>query len=74
MPPIQANRQTHEQGNNKNNEGKQRKNTNGKHALCDHVKKGSEPKKQRSRILKYMKINIYEESYTLEDGHVGRNM
>jgi hypothetical protein len=44
-----------------------------KHAERDHVKRGSE-KKQPSRILKYMKIKIYEESYTLEDGHVDRNM
>jgi hypothetical protein len=36
----------------------QEQNTNGKNAECDHVKKGSEPKKQRSRVLKYMKINI----------------
>jgi hypothetical protein len=34
------------------------RNTNGKHAECNHVKKGSEPKKQPSRIFKYMKINI----------------
>jgi hypothetical protein len=33
----------------------QEKNTNQKLAECDHVEKGSEPIKQRSRILKYMK-------------------
>jgi hypothetical protein len=40
-----------------------------KHAECDHVKKRQ--KKYRSRILQ-----AYENktSYTLEDGHVGRNM
>jgi hypothetical protein len=38
---------------------------NGKRAECGHVKKGSKPKKQRS-IWK----EIYEESYTTEDGHV----
>jgi hypothetical protein len=32
--------------------------TDEKHAECDHVKKGSEPKKQRSRLIKYIKINI----------------
>jgi hypothetical protein len=36
----------------------QEQNTNGKHAECDHVKKGSEPKKQRNKILKHLKINI----------------
>jgi hypothetical protein len=33
----------------------QEQNTNEKHAECHHIKKGSEPKKQRSRILEYMK-------------------
>jgi hypothetical protein len=32
-------RQTHTQGNNKNNEGKQRKTPKWKHAECEHVKK-----------------------------------
>jgi hypothetical protein len=41
-----------------------------KRAECDHVKKGSK-KKQRSRILQAYENKIY---YTLEDGHVGRNM
>jgi hypothetical protein len=37
----------------------QEQNTNGKHAECDHVKKKAvKQKKQRSRILKHMKINI----------------
>jgi hypothetical protein len=37
----------------------QEQNTNGKHAECDHVKK-----RQRSRILKHMKINIWRILYT----------
>jgi hypothetical protein len=58
------------QGINKNNEGKQRKKHKWKHAEFDHVKKKAE-KKHRSRILQ-----AYENktSYTLEDGHVGRNI
>jgi hypothetical protein len=41
-----------------------------KHAECDHVKKKG-GKNQRSRILQVYENKI---SYTLEDGHVGRNM
>jgi hypothetical protein len=38
-----------------------------KHAECDHVKKkGSE-----AESFRHLKTKI---SYTLEDGHVGRNM
>jgi hypothetical protein len=65
----------HKQENAKRHEGKQHRNKTQmekKLAECDHVKKKAE--KQRSRILKYMKVKIYEESYTHEDGHVGRNM
>jgi hypothetical protein len=53
-----ASRQTHTQGNNKNNKGKQhRKNTNG-NVQCDQVKKDRK-KKQRSRILQaYENKNI----------------
>jgi hypothetical protein len=36
---LLASRQRHTQGNNKNNEGKQRKKHKWKHADCDHVKK-----------------------------------
>jgi hypothetical protein len=49
----------------------QEQNTNGKHAECDHAKKKRQRTKKGSRILKHMKIKICEESYTLEDGHVG---
>jgi hypothetical protein len=50
-----------------NNEGKQhRKNTNGKHAEGDHVrKKGSEPKKQQSRIFQ-----AYENKYMKHPTHL----
>jgi hypothetical protein len=53
----QAYKQTHKVENTKKTRRKtaQEQNTNGKHAECDHVEKGIEPKKQRSRILKYMK-------------------
>jgi hypothetical protein len=40
-----------------------------KHAECDHVKKAE--KKQRSIMLQAYENKIF---YTLEDGHVGRNM
>jgi hypothetical protein len=65
-----AKRQTHTQGNNKNNEGKQKKKHNWKHAECDHVEK-KKAKDQRSIILQANKHRIY---YTPEDGHVDRNM
>jgi hypothetical protein len=63
-----ASRQTHTQGNNKNNEGKEKKNK-WKHAECDHVQKGR--KEQRSRILQAYENRI---SYTHEDGHVDQNI
>jgi hypothetical protein len=40
-----ASRQTQTQGNNITKKTAQKNKTNGKHAECDHVKKGSEPKK-----------------------------
>jgi hypothetical protein len=55
-----ANRQTHTQGNNKNNEGKQRKPQMENIQCVTTLKKGSKPKKQRSRILQtYIYIYIY---------------
>jgi hypothetical protein len=47
-----------------------------KRAECDQVEKNGENAKkkkenQRSRILQAFE---YKTSYTLEDGHVGRNM
>jgi hypothetical protein len=53
-------RQTHTQINNNKTQRKtaEEQDTNGKHAECDHVKKAANQKKQRSRILKHMKINI----------------
>jgi hypothetical protein len=42
-----------------------------KHAECDHVKKKMQKEKQGSRILQAYENKI---SYTLEDGHVSRNM
>jgi hypothetical protein len=62
-------RQTHKQGNNNNNEGKQHsKNTNGNMQSVTSWKR-----RQKTSVtdsFKHMKIKI---SYTLEDGHVGRN-
>jgi hypothetical protein len=63
-----ASRQTHTKGDNKNNEGKQRKKYKWKHAECDHVKK-RQKKSSETESFKHMKI-----SYTPEDSHVGRNM
>jgi hypothetical protein len=64
-----ASRQTHTQRKNKNNEGKQRKNTNGNTQSVTTSKKAG--KKQRSRVFQAYDNKL---SYTLEDGHVGRNM
>jgi hypothetical protein len=58
--PVLCCRQTHKQENTKKTRRKtaEEQETNGKQAECDHEKKGSEPKRQGSRILKYIKINI----------------
>jgi hypothetical protein len=50
-----ASRQKHTQGNNKNNEGKQRKKHKWKHAECDHVRKKAE-KSSEAESFKHMKI------------------
>jgi ribosomal protein S27AE len=40
-------------------------------AECDYVRKKGEKKTSEADSFRHMEIKIY---YTLEDGHVGRNM
>jgi hypothetical protein len=66
---LQAcNRQTHTQETTKINEEQERHRWKG--AEFDHVEK-KEKKNDSSKFLQAYEIKI---SYTLEDGHVGRNM
>jgi hypothetical protein len=65
-----ASRQTHTQETTKlTKENNVRTKHKWKHAECDHLKKGE--KSSEAESFRHMKIKI---SYTLEDGHVGRNM
>jgi hypothetical protein len=67
----QASRQTHTQETTKLTKENSTEKHKWKCAVCDHMEKKRQKIRSKAKFFRHMKIKI---SYTLEDGHVGRNM